>query len=280
MKKIWLITILIGLGIINANPQDTLVTIPETAFLQVLIDERIDTDVDSWISYSDVLDSVYFYDWDTLTKEYVLRPYCDCHMGDCRHVGFGRDWTGSKGGRIVFTYDRSGNKITKAGYHWDSIQSNWADAFELNYWYNEMDLLKKDSLITYDMWDGSADEKNTFTYFYDGNGNKTEEIWKFWDVETSELESASGTQWIYNDIGNLIEQIRNFGIPATESWQPGYKEAFFYDEDNNLVESIEYGWSGEEWIPEDGYHKRRIYTYDPDGNMTERISYYWNGKKR
>jgi len=53
MKRIGLISILIGLGAICAVSQDSIVTIPDAAFLNALIDEGVDTDGDGLISYGE-----------------------------------------------------------------------------------------------------------------------------------------------------------------------------------------------------------------------------------
>ena len=50
MKRTGLISILLGLGILNAYPQDSIVSIPDTAFLYTLIHKGVDTNGDSLIS--------------------------------------------------------------------------------------------------------------------------------------------------------------------------------------------------------------------------------------
>lgn len=53
MKRIGLISILFGLGAIYAYPQESIVSIPDTAFLYALIEEGVDTNGDSLISQSE-----------------------------------------------------------------------------------------------------------------------------------------------------------------------------------------------------------------------------------
>jgi hypothetical protein len=53
MNRIGLISILLGLGIANTYSQDSIVTIPDTAFLHALIEEGVDKTGDSLISYSE-----------------------------------------------------------------------------------------------------------------------------------------------------------------------------------------------------------------------------------
>ena len=53
MKRIGIISILLGLGIITVNSQDSIVSIPDTAFLYALIDEGVDMNGDSLISYEE-----------------------------------------------------------------------------------------------------------------------------------------------------------------------------------------------------------------------------------
>jgi Leucine-rich repeat (LRR) protein len=53
MKKIGIISILLGLGIICTNSQDSIVSIPDPAFLYALIEEGVDTNGDSLISYAE-----------------------------------------------------------------------------------------------------------------------------------------------------------------------------------------------------------------------------------
>jgi hypothetical protein len=42
-----------GLGVIYANPLDSIVSIPDIAFLHALIDEGVDTNEESLISYAE-----------------------------------------------------------------------------------------------------------------------------------------------------------------------------------------------------------------------------------
>ncbi len=53
MKRCLLISILLGLGIINTYSQDSIVSIPDTAFQYALLNERVDTNGDSLISYEE-----------------------------------------------------------------------------------------------------------------------------------------------------------------------------------------------------------------------------------
>ena len=53
MKRLYLISILIGLVTIVANSQDSIVSIPDPAFLNALIGEGIDTNKDGLISYAE-----------------------------------------------------------------------------------------------------------------------------------------------------------------------------------------------------------------------------------
>jgi len=53
MKRICLISILLGLGVISANSQDSIVSIPDSAFLKALIDNGVDTNGDGLISYAE-----------------------------------------------------------------------------------------------------------------------------------------------------------------------------------------------------------------------------------
>lgn len=55
MKQFGLISILLGVGIINAYPQDSIVSIPDTAFLYSLIDVGVDINEDSLISYGEAM---------------------------------------------------------------------------------------------------------------------------------------------------------------------------------------------------------------------------------
>lgn len=56
MKRIGLISILLGMGVLYGYSQDSIVSIPDTVFLYALIDEEVDTDGDSLISYGEAFD--------------------------------------------------------------------------------------------------------------------------------------------------------------------------------------------------------------------------------
>ncbi len=53
MKRIGIIAILFGLGVVYVYPQDSIVSIPDTAFLFALIEVGVDTNGDGLISYSE-----------------------------------------------------------------------------------------------------------------------------------------------------------------------------------------------------------------------------------
>ncbi len=59
ISSLLLLTLLLGSGIQNAHSQDSIVNIPDTAFLHALIDEGVDTNEDSLISYEEAEAVIY-----------------------------------------------------------------------------------------------------------------------------------------------------------------------------------------------------------------------------
>ena len=55
MIRIGLISLLLGFAIISAHSQDSIISIPDTAFLHALIEEGVDTNEDGLISYGEAI---------------------------------------------------------------------------------------------------------------------------------------------------------------------------------------------------------------------------------
>ena len=137
--------------------------------------------------------------------------------------------------------------------------SAWVDANKYSYRYDENNN-RTEELVQ--QWNGSAWVKNSkILYTYEENNNLTEELWQEWDG--SIYVNSKRISYTYDENNNLATTFSQTWDGS--AWGNVFaKLSYTYDENNNLTEELLPGW-------------KISYTYDENNNQTEELALAWEG---
>ena len=217
-------------------------------------------------------DSIYHWEWDTLTNGWAGNPYYK---------------------EINFVYDANNNLTSELDQNWDgtawvnnwqytstydannnltsTLRQNWSDTAWVNYWQSTYtyDANNNQTSTLRQNWNGTVwVNSSQYTYTYDANNNQTSALGQSWNG------TAWVNSWLYTstyDVNNnlTIRLGQNwFGAAWVNFWQYTYT----YDVNNNLTSELRLKWNGTTWVN----YWQSTYTYDVN-NFKKCYTYkYWN----
>ena len=176
-----------------------------------------------------VLDSAYFYNWDSETN----------------------DWIGS--GRYVFAYDANGNQTERVYYEWDSETNDWIGYSRHIYFY---DTNGNQTEEVYYYWDSETNDwigSGRYVFAYDANGNQTELVSYEWDSEINDWINAYKSVYYWSELTTTI---------GTSS---EYQECIIYPNPTNEILTIQTNKGGHYSIEITSLNGQLIYSTNMDG---------------
>ena len=238
------------------------------------------------------------------------------------------DWDGNNWHplyRINYTYDERGNEILHLGEAWTGL--NWIESSRTKYSYDSNNNLTMDQYEVFNnnsnkweqialheyeydsennlihrsdtSWkDGVINYMGDFTFKYDDNGNKIEDVGIFfngtswsgyretlaWDnngsITTLQSEQWDGNNWVLNYKDTFINDENGKRILQFQEdwdgtkWINSTKDSLAYDNSGNLLIRVYYIWQDQDWLK----NSRYIFEYNSSGNETLRLKEQWDGE--
>jgi hypothetical protein len=191
-----------------------------------------------------IFDSIYYWNWDTLTDEWRIDP--------C-----GRD--------INFVYNTS-NYLTS--YIHQTVNGNgWVNSLQYFYTY---DAFNNITCKLRQYWNGTAWGDNyKYTYDYDAGNNLTSEIMQYWNGTT--WVNTSQTTYTYDTSNNMTGEL--YQSWNGSAWDNYYNYTYTYDTYYNMTSMLWQYWNGTAWINISQY----TYTYDGNNIPASFLGQQWNG---
>jgi len=247
-----------------------------------------------------ILDSVYRWQWDTLTSTWGMKKYW-------RHINISYDAKNNMTSYIfqywndtvwkncwqyTYTYDANNNQTSELFQTWeDSVWVNSDQAtftFDVDnnqtselyqFWKNSIWVNSGQSAYTYDtknnqtsyfhlVWNDSVwVNSGQSVYTYDANNNQTSSLILTW--KDSAWVNSSQNTYTYDSNNNRTSIIiQNWNDSA---WVNSSQNTYTYDGNNNLTSSLSIAWNGGEWVNS----RQTTYTYDFNNNKTSYVVLYW-----
>jgi len=218
---------------------------------------------------SPILDSIYYWDWDTETAGWMLSSRTisiiyDANNNRTNGVDQNLDgdvWVNFK--KTESSYDVNNNIITNFIQNWTG--NSWEN--EGNYFYT-YDANNNRTSMMYQNWN-SNDWMNIvmFSYTYDANNNQLSGLNQKWSGEWVNVSQFVNT---YDSNNNLLTELDQQWV--LDSWENSKLMTNFYDEDNNTLSSVlQQNWYVNVW--KDAYLS--TYSYDANNNPTSILTQSW-----
>ncbi len=153
-----------------------------------------------------------------------------------------QDWNGTawvNNTKWEYSYDGLMN-LTEVIEHMWTWNNNWELAYKFLYTYDIYFQLIENLQLA---WNGNSWEDDLkITYFWDINGNMTEEIWTWWN---GTWENSDRYTYTYDVNNFLVEQILAYWDMS--GWLEYLKDTFTYGVDGLLDEVVTYQWELATW---------------------------------
>jgi hypothetical protein len=169
--------------------------------------------------------------------------------------------------KFTSTYNEDGNVTEYLSQYWDVAQ--WSNDQKITNTYDYKGKMTESLSQTWDRFDlWVNDWKTIYTYEESENGYLImEDFYNMWD-------SASWINWkkytyTYDENGNRIEELRQGYYD--EYWINWSKYIYNYDENGYRIEFLNQDWASDQWIND----WKWTYTYDEYGNRTEILLQGW-----
>ncbi|MBL7888697.1 MAG: T9SS type A sorting domain-containing protein [Bacteroidia bacterium] len=220
-------------------------------------------------SYLSLLDSTYFWSYDTLANAWshaLVRTFHSYNLSNDKDSLLYQTWDSIQWKDYELTlydYDSNHNVINELTAHLDS--AGWNFFQQMQYTYDP-----NGNMITFTTQSGSNgiwNYANRYVYTYDSNNNKTSFLQQQWIANS--WENIVIHNYYFDSNNNLISEE---GMSWDgNSWINGALTTFIYDLNNNRLSEVRQYWDSLTWN-----NQRRIdYVYDANNNLIEETYKDW-----
>lgn len=197
-----------------------------------------------------VNDSTYYYTPDETTNDFVL----------------------SSRSKVV-TRNDEGDVTQKVDADYDATTTIWTNTTQTITTYNTDNII-----VLNQAWDTLTSlwvDDTKYSYTYNANGEKTEELNEIWDETSAALIKNTVKTYTYHANGEADERITKLWNTSTSAWETTIYDFLKYDENGNVLDDYTKKWDSDTNEIVDG-GTRWTYTYDGDGKKTYQHREEWD----
>ena len=157
----------------------------------------------------------------------------------------------------TFTYDPSGNQISRVSQEWDTTLTSWVNSGKNEYTYDANHNMITDVSANWNISSNTWKNSSKYEYTYDANNNRSSKKHYYWDNGTSNWKDQYIYEYTYDANNNkILELHKSWNL---SSWINRYKTEYTYDANNNLISKNRYKWNSTSNTWENYYWT--LYTY-------------------
>ena len=175
-----------------------------------------------------------------------------------------------------YTYENSGNKISRIRYNWNNELNQWREQNKIE---SEYDVQGRLTMYAYYDWDNDVNQWRgqvigKTEYIYDAQGKSIKTISYDWDNGLSLWRKDRKYEEEFDANGSVIMEARYEWDNGLNDWKGSYeKRRYEYDTHGNLIKSIWYAWDNElnDWVEGIISEYQWEYQYNNNQQITQAI---------